>query len=285
MKIHQHSSLRINPIVCAAYGADFDGDEMNLHGIQGEARHVLVRNLRVSMNMTSPHDGRDVLAPIQDAKLGIWEGLVDLEGSSESVQDEGSANSVQDPDAELERIGRVQRAAVRAVSGRATVEWNVKFRQSGMARMVRAGSKGKERNLLELEELYGPGMTDEQYHLDAQNGRMSLVRSSALVSEEGYLNRMLVGNLQDVVSQDVGDLQDVGSQDVQSQDVDVGLQKGPLEDVPNAGIVAALALGARATQASLSAFHDIHNQRAGSRVRRVLYGGAKQDRDQYGRDL
>ncbi len=64
-------AIKLHPLVCAAFNADFDGDQMAVHlplslEAQAEAR-VLMLSVN---NIFSPSDGRPVIAPSQDMIIG-----------------------------------------------------------------------------------------------------------------------------------------------------------------------------------------------------------------------
>jgi DNA-directed RNA polymerase subunit beta' len=66
-------AIRIHPLVCAAFNADFDGDQMAVHvplsfEAQTEARVLMV----ASNNILKPSDGRPVAEPSQDMVLGCY---------------------------------------------------------------------------------------------------------------------------------------------------------------------------------------------------------------------
>ena len=66
-------AIRIHPLVCAAFNADFDGDQMAVHvplsfEAQLEARVLMVG----SNNILKPSDGRPVAEPSQDMVLGCY---------------------------------------------------------------------------------------------------------------------------------------------------------------------------------------------------------------------
>ena len=66
-------AIRIHPLVCAAFNADFDGDQMAVHvplsmEAQMEARLLML----ASNNIFSPSDGRPVAVPSQDIVLGCY---------------------------------------------------------------------------------------------------------------------------------------------------------------------------------------------------------------------
>lgn len=66
-------ALQIHPLVCTAYNADFDGDQMAVHvplsaEAQAEARLLMLS----SHNILNPKDGRPVASPTQDMVLGAY---------------------------------------------------------------------------------------------------------------------------------------------------------------------------------------------------------------------
>ncbi len=66
-------AIRLHPLVCSAYNADFDGDQMAVHvqlsnESQLEAKLLMMANL----NIFSPADGRPITTPTQDITLGIY---------------------------------------------------------------------------------------------------------------------------------------------------------------------------------------------------------------------
>jgi DNA-directed RNA polymerase subunit beta' len=66
-------AIRIHPLVCAAFNADFDGDQMAVHvplsfESQLEARVLMI----ASNNVLKPSDGRPVAEPSQDMVLGCY---------------------------------------------------------------------------------------------------------------------------------------------------------------------------------------------------------------------
>ncbi len=67
------SAIQIHPLVCTAFNADFDGDQMAVHvplsaAAQEEARTMMLS----STNLLSPADGTPVVAPTQDMVLGCY---------------------------------------------------------------------------------------------------------------------------------------------------------------------------------------------------------------------
>jgi len=64
-------TFRIHPAACAPYGADFDGDEMNVHAPQTEeARAEAEILLDVNANLFSPKNNMNFLGTVKDAVSG-----------------------------------------------------------------------------------------------------------------------------------------------------------------------------------------------------------------------
>ncbi|GAW92101.1 DNA-directed RNA polymerase subunit beta' [Calderihabitans maritimus] len=66
-------ALQIHPLVCTAYNADFDGDQMAVHvplsaEAQAEARLLMLS----THNILNPKDGRPVVTPTQDMVIGCY---------------------------------------------------------------------------------------------------------------------------------------------------------------------------------------------------------------------
>ena len=66
-------ALRLHPLVCTAYNADFDGDQMAIHvplsaEAQAEARILMLS----ANNLLRPQDGQPVTVPTQDMILGSY---------------------------------------------------------------------------------------------------------------------------------------------------------------------------------------------------------------------
>jgi len=66
-------AIRIHPLVCAAFNADFDGDQMAVHVPLSLEAQIECRILLMSVNnIFSPADGRPVATPSQDVVLGCY---------------------------------------------------------------------------------------------------------------------------------------------------------------------------------------------------------------------
>jgi DNA-directed RNA polymerase subunit beta' len=66
-------AIRIHPLVCAAFNADFDGDQMAVHVPLSFESQIESRILMISSNnILKPSDGRPVAEPSQDMVLGCY---------------------------------------------------------------------------------------------------------------------------------------------------------------------------------------------------------------------
>jgi DNA-directed RNA polymerase subunit beta' len=66
-------AIRIHPLVCAAFNADFDGDQMAVHVPLSFEAQIEARMLMISSNnILKPSDGRPVAEPSQDMVLGSY---------------------------------------------------------------------------------------------------------------------------------------------------------------------------------------------------------------------
>jgi len=66
-------AIRIHPLVCTAFNADFDGDQMAVHLPLSVEAQMESRLLMLSTNsIFSPSSGRSIMTPTQDIALGIY---------------------------------------------------------------------------------------------------------------------------------------------------------------------------------------------------------------------
>ena len=92
-------AIRIHPLVCAAFNADFDGDQMAVHvplsfEAQLEARVLMVS----SNNILKPSDGKPVAEPSQDMVLGCYfltKPAADMEKGLEMAPHIGSLSEIE----------------------------------------------------------------------------------------------------------------------------------------------------------------------------------------------
>ena len=81
-------ALRLHPLVCTAFNADFDGDQMAVHVPLSEEAQAEARILMLgASNILSPKDGKPIVTPSQDMVLGNY--YITMERAGE--EDEGKA--------------------------------------------------------------------------------------------------------------------------------------------------------------------------------------------------
>lgn len=67
------SAIRVHPLVCAAYNADFDGDQMAVHVPLSNEAQLETKLLMLSPNnIFSPANGKPITSPAQDITLGSY---------------------------------------------------------------------------------------------------------------------------------------------------------------------------------------------------------------------
>ena len=76
-------AIRLHPLVCTAYNADFDGDQMAVHvplsaEAQAEARLLML----AAQNILNPKDGKPVVTPSQDMVLGNYYLTLERKGAT-----------------------------------------------------------------------------------------------------------------------------------------------------------------------------------------------------------
>jgi DNA-directed RNA polymerase subunit beta' len=109
-------AIRLHPLVCTAYNADFDGDQMAVHvplsaEAQAEARLLML----AAQNILNPKDGKPVVTPSQDMVLGNYYLTLEREGAT------GEGTVFSDPDElnvayENNEVHLHTRIAIRAAS-------------------------------------------------------------------------------------------------------------------------------------------------------------------------
>ena len=72
-KLVEGKAIRLHPLVCSAFNADFDGDQMAVHVPLSEEAKTEARVLMLaSNNILSPKDGTPIVNPSQDMLLGMY---------------------------------------------------------------------------------------------------------------------------------------------------------------------------------------------------------------------
>jgi len=84
-KLIEGKALKIPPLVCSPFNADFDGDTMTIHlTLSKEATEEAEALMMPSRNLSSPADGGPVIGPTQDMVLGLY--FMTSKGSTEQPE-------------------------------------------------------------------------------------------------------------------------------------------------------------------------------------------------------
>ena len=142
-------AIQIHPLVCTAFNADFDGDQMAVHlplsaEAQAEARILMLS----TNNILKPADGRPVTMPTQDMIIGMYY----LTMQNDGVAGEGRA------------FGSTAEALMAFDRGELSVQARVKLRLSGIA--PPAGFELNERGSITLETTLGRALFNEALPAD-----------------------------------------------------------------------------------------------------------------------
>ena len=89
MRLNQFLSkgkaIQLHPLVCTAFNADFDGDQMAVHVPPSLEAQLEARVLMMSTNnILSPANGKPIIVPSQDIILGLY--YMSMERDSERVR-------------------------------------------------------------------------------------------------------------------------------------------------------------------------------------------------------
>ncbi|MCU0474529.1 MAG: DNA-directed RNA polymerase subunit beta' [Anaerolineae bacterium] len=99
-------AIQIHPLVCSAFNADFDGDQMAVHVPLSEKAVQEARELMLSSrNLLKPADGQPIVAPAKDMVLGIY--YLTMDPSVEVLSRVADADKFRTIDAVYDRDVRV----------------------------------------------------------------------------------------------------------------------------------------------------------------------------------
>ncbi len=102
-KLIEGSAIELHPLVCAAFNADFDGDQMAVHVPLSLEAQLEARVLMMSTNnILSPSNGKPIIVPSQDMVLGIYYLSQASEVASKESKPRGFFTSVTEVEQALE---------------------------------------------------------------------------------------------------------------------------------------------------------------------------------------
>lgn len=247
--LHPGVTIQLNPAVCSAYNADFDGDEGNILVLQSpEARAEAWEKLRPARHCASIIDGSPLFLPVHD---GMYhEGLngktkadfvtafadllpADVFTAIEAGQEAASSRYAREAfTVSLRDLPRATDFGDKALNEAQMLGVDTSF-----TRMIKCGARAKPFNYAQIccalgeqfldgvcigyiSDCYVGGLSEDAFFMAARVARAACVQTTVGTAEAGYINRKAATCL---------------------------------ENTPG-GLVAALAIGAQITQSSLSNF-------------------------------
>ena len=171
-------AIRIHPLVCAAYNADFDGDQMAVHVPLAPVAQLEARVLMLaSRNILSPASGKPLAVPSQDMVLGIYY------VTSERAIKEGQRRKV---------FASLDEVVLAHANSRADTLQPIEVVYTG--NLLDMTVEADQQDILHAEPQWV-----ENFHLETTVGRVIL--NSALPPELPFVNGQLKkGGLQSLVS-------------------------------------------------------------------------------------
>jgi DNA-directed RNA polymerase subunit beta' len=102
-KLIEGSAIELHPLVCSAFNADFDGDQMAVHIPLSIEAQLEARILMMSTNnILSPSNGKPIIVPSQDMILGLYYLSQSPENKDEKAKPKGYFSSITEVEQAIE---------------------------------------------------------------------------------------------------------------------------------------------------------------------------------------
>ena len=102
-KLIEGSAIELHPLVCSAFNADFDGDQMAVHIPLSIEAQLEARVLMMSTNnILSPSNGKPIIVPSQDMVLGIYYLSQSIEKDNKETKPRGYFTNITEIEQALE---------------------------------------------------------------------------------------------------------------------------------------------------------------------------------------
>ncbi|HUW93448.1 MAG TPA: DNA-directed RNA polymerase subunit beta', partial [Bacteroidales bacterium] len=97
-KLIEGKAIQLHPLVCTAFNADFDGDQMAVHLPLGNAAVIEAQMLMLaSHNILNPANGAPITVPSQDMVLGLYY-ITKARKSTETIKVKGEGSTFYSPE-------------------------------------------------------------------------------------------------------------------------------------------------------------------------------------------
>ena len=114
-------AIRLHPLVCPGFNADFDGDQMAVHvPLSKAAQQEAVQLMLASNNILGPKDGKAIVVPSQDMILGNFH--LTTEESRKDFQDRADSLRSIESKEERQKTGLLERKAILEMAEK-NLEW------------------------------------------------------------------------------------------------------------------------------------------------------------------
>ena len=187
-------ALKLHPLCCTAFNADFDGDQMAIHvplsaEAQAEARMLMLS----ANNLLRPQDGKPVTVPTQDMILGAYYLTYTRLGKAEKgaetvfVTDAGETNLPVNEIVDADEFVAANKAASKA--GKAIAKFRPVLNYSSVEEAIAAYADGNVGLHAPIRVRYGKEINGEtQYRIiDATVGR--LIYNEPIPQDLGFVDR------------------------------------------------------------------------------------------------
>ncbi len=133
-------AIRIHPMVCTAFNADFDGDQMAVHIPLSVEAQMESRLLMLATNsIFTPASGRSIMTPTQDIALGIYS--LTAPGQQDKLAGRLPGRGPVDPREHLPLFGSADEVFLARAEGHLRVHSRILLRNPDRGRDTRYGNK------------------------------------------------------------------------------------------------------------------------------------------------
>jgi DNA-directed RNA polymerase subunit beta' len=139
-------AIQVHPMVCTAFNADFDGDQMAVHVPLSVEAQLESRLLMLASNsIFSPASGRSIMTPTQDIALGIY--YLTVAGQQDKLHGRVAGKNPFAPAEHIPLFGSAPEVMLARAEGHVHVHSRIRYRNPDYGRDTRIGKP--EAKLLE----------------------------------------------------------------------------------------------------------------------------------------
>ena len=133
-------AIQVHPMVCTAFNADFDGDQMAVHVPLSVEAQLESRLLMLASNsIFSPASGRSIMTPTQDIALGIY--YLTVAAQQDKLQGRVAGKHPFGPGERLPLFGSAAEVMLARAEGHVRIHSRIRYRNPDYGRDTRLGRK------------------------------------------------------------------------------------------------------------------------------------------------